>query len=114
MLYSAGLAIVGVLFSWIFIVFSLISLVGIWIKYKFTKIEIIDNKLYLEEGVFFRTKKSIFVEKINNIDFEQNLLEKHFNTAHITLHSGNDSPIKIYFIENPEEFQYFINSNKKN
>jgi len=70
-----ALAMAGLFISWFFIIFSIAFSIFIYLKYKFTIIEVIEDKLFIQEGIFFKTKKSIFLDKINNIDFDQNIIE---------------------------------------
>lgn len=67
-----------------------------------------NNRIYIEHGIIAKMKKEIPLAKINDVTITQGILQRMFGSGNIVILTGNDSPLLIKDIENPEDFKEAI------
>lgn len=63
------------------------------------------QRLYVEEGILSKKKRDIPLNKINDLEVSQGIIQRIFGAGNILVHTGNDKPTKIQGINEPEEFK---------
>ena len=70
------------------------------------KTYIVTNKrFYYESGILTKDKIDIPYSKINDIQLKQTIFQRIFGAGNILIYTGNDSPISIIGIDNPNELK---------
>lgn len=52
-----------------------------------------NERLYIEEGIFNKRKRDIPLNKVNDIEVAQGVLQRFFHAGDILIMTGNDKPI---------------------
>lgn len=61
------------------------------IRYLTFRYQVVDNELHVEQGLIFRQKKAIPLERIQNIDSVQNLFHRMLNVAEVRIETASGS-----------------------
>lgn len=64
-----------------------------------------NQRLYIEEGILAKRKKDIPLQKINDLEVSQGILQRIFGSGNILVLTGNDKPTRLTNIDNPETFK---------
>ncbi|WII72350.1 PH domain-containing protein [Bdellovibrio sp. 22V] len=76
-----------------------------FIKNKSRKYLITNQRLYIETGILTKTATDVPLNKINDIAFSQNFIERLFDVGSLNILTGNDKGNAIRGIVNPEIFR---------
>jgi uncharacterized membrane protein YdbT with pleckstrin-like domain len=91
-------------FSIQFVVFILPLMVR-YLQNKCKTYAITNTRLYIEEGIFSKSKLDIPINTVDDIQIKQGLLQRMFNSGNIMIFSGNSIPTIIEDIDNPNQFK---------
>lgn len=64
-----------------------------------------NQRLYVEEGIIAKKKKDIPLQKINDLEVNQGIIQRMLGAGNIMVLTGNDKPTKLTNIDNPETFK---------
>ncbi|KAB8039129.1 PH domain-containing protein [Silvanigrella paludirubra] len=64
-----------------------------------------NQRLYVEEGIIAKKKKDIPLQKINDLEVSQGIIQRMLGSGNILVLTGNDKPTKLTNIDNPEVFK---------
>lgn len=93
---------IGVVFLIGLVPFALVPV----IRWFFTEYLLTSERLILRTGVFAKSGIEIPLEKINNVIFEQNILERLFGSGDLLIESaGETGQSRFEDIPDPQEFQ---------
>jgi uncharacterized membrane protein YdbT with pleckstrin-like domain len=67
-----------------------------------------NQRLYIEEGIISKKKKDIPLQKINDLEVNQGIIQRFLGSGNILVLTGNDKPTKLTNIDNPETFKNSI------
>lgn len=69
-----------------------------------------NQRLYIEKGIIAKSKKDIPLQKINDIEVSQGIIQRMLGSGNIIVLTGNDKRTKLSNINNPEIFKNQISS----
>lgn len=72
----------------IYVVFEILSIVYILLKWHFTTYELTADAIILKKGIIYKHKKTLPYSKIHAIDYKQNIIEKLFRIKKLSIDSG--------------------------
>ena len=75
------------------------------LKNRSKKFHITNQRLYIEKGILTKTSADVPLNKINDITFSQNFIERIFNVGNLQILTGNDKGNIIQGICEPELFR---------
>ena len=113
-----GLSLLGQLFSskstgglmfWTFIL-GAGPLAYVWFKNKNKSYVVTNQRLYVEQGILAKSKVDIPFHKINDISFNQGILQRMFGAGNISVMTGNDKPTTLTNLDVPENFREALSS----
>jgi len=64
-----------------------------------------NQRLYVEEGILAKSKKDIPLQKVNDLEVSQGIIQRMFGAGNLLVLTGNDKPNRLTNIENPEVFK---------
>lgn len=64
-----------------------------------------NQRLYIEKGIFAKNKREIPIQKINDFEISQNILQRIVGAGNVHVLTGNDKPTILVNIKNPDEFK---------
>ncbi|MBK9293576.1 MAG: PH domain-containing protein [Oligoflexia bacterium] len=64
-----------------------------------------NERLYLENGILAKSKKDIPLNKINDVELHQSLIQRIFGCGNLIILTGNDKPHVMKNIAKPELFK---------
>jgi len=64
-----------------------------------------NQRLYVEEGILAKKKKDIPLQKVNDLEVSQGIVQRMFGAGNIFVLTGNDKPTRLTNIDNPEIFK---------
>jgi membrane protein YdbS with pleckstrin-like domain len=98
--------------SWfvaIAIIFGACWLVGRLVKWLNTYFVVTNDKVIYRSGVFRRSGVQIPLERVNSVNFEQNLIERMVGAGDLIIESGGmGGPAKFTDVRHPERVQVLI------
>ncbi|MEK2646086.1 PH domain-containing protein [Bdellovibrio sp. BCCA] len=75
------------------------------LKNRSKKYLITNQRLYIENGILTKTATDVPLNKINDIAFSQNFIERLFDVGSLSILTGNDKGNNVKGIVNPEGFR---------
>nr|WP_295899667.1 PH domain-containing protein [uncultured Bdellovibrio sp.] len=75
------------------------------LKNRSKKYLITNQRIYIETGILNKTATDLPLNKINDISFSQNFIERFFDVGSLNILTGNDKGNIIKGIVNPEGFR---------
>jgi len=63
------------------------------------------ERLYLEDGILAKSKKDIPLNKINDIELTQGIIQRMVGSGNLLVLTGNDKSKRLKDISNPEKFK---------
>lgn len=72
---------------------------------RFKDYSVTNQRLYVEEGILAKKKKDIPLQKINDLEVSQGIIQRMLGAGNILVLTGNDKPTKLSNIDNPEIFK---------
>jgi len=66
---------------------------------------ITNERLYVEEGILAKSKRDIPLDKINNFETAQGLIQRIFGAGDVLVLTGNDRPTKLTNVAESEAFR---------
>ncbi|WP_186646648.1 PH domain-containing protein [Fluviispira vulneris] len=64
-----------------------------------------NQRLYIEDGILAKTKREIPVQKINDFEINQGIIQRIFGAGNVHVLTGNDKPTILRNIKNPDDFK---------
>lgn len=90
---------------WAFLVVSTLTLITLIIKWLINKFNASERSFHLKSGIFKRTERTIFYDKVQNVHRHKSFLHKIFRTTSITFEteaSGGGSKVVFKVVTNKE------------
>ena len=81
-----------------------------WLENKCKSYVVTNQRLYLEEGILSKSKKDIPIAEINDVVLEQSLFQRIVGAEDIVILTGNDTALRIAYIDKPNEFKNAISA----
>ena len=95
--------------SVILIVGAVCWLIGRFIRWQSTYFVVTNDKVIFREGVFRRTGVQIPLERVNSVNFEQNIFERAVGAGDLIVESGGmGGPAKFTDVRHPEKVQVML------
>ncbi|MCB0405894.1 MAG: PH domain-containing protein [Bdellovibrionales bacterium] len=76
-----------------------------WLQNRCKHYVLTNERLYVEDGVFSKTKRSIPIDAINDVILNQSLFQRIVGTGTISVMTGNDSHCVVKSISYPDRFR---------
>ena len=76
-----------------------------FLKNKCKTYAITNRRLYVEEGIFSKSKIDLPFAKVYDIQMKQSITQRIFGSGDVMVFSGNSIPVVIKDIESPNEFK---------
>jgi len=88
----------------------------VWLRNKTKSYVVTNQRLYVEEGILSKSKIDIPFNKINDITFNQGIIQRLLGSGSVAVMTGNDKPTKLTNLDKPEDFREALVtiSHKKN
>jgi uncharacterized membrane protein YdbT with pleckstrin-like domain len=96
-------------FATIAIVVAACWLVGRFVRWRSTYFVVTDDKVIYRSGVFRKVATQIPLERVNSVNFEQNLIERLVGAGDLTIESGGmGGPATFTDVRHPDKVQVVI------
>lgn len=90
--------------------FGYAPLTYVWLQNKNKAYVVTNQRLYVEMGILSKTKTDIPTHKINDINLNQDIVQRLFGAGNIAIMTGNDKPTKLMNIDRPEQFREVLSN----
>lgn len=88
-----------------FVILGWAPLISKFLANKCKDYSVTNQRLYVEEGIIAKKKKDIPLQKINDLEVSQGILQRMLGAGNILVLTGNDKPTILANIDNPEAFK---------
>ena len=69
-----------------------------------------NQRLYVEQGILAKTKRDIPLNKINDLEMNQGILQRYWDAGNIFVLTGNDKPTRLTNISAADDFKAKISA----